>query len=178
MLVSCNENNWNILNLCKDLTNWSVVSLSFFAKGQTQVSVVVQKCSCEVKKKECACVSLLWMDRYLTSVLKRETQAHPWDRRSFSLESERTSQVCKLCFTCLSPSADPPSHPPPQAAWTTSLQNTTVVCSTLNCHSPSQTSPEWARYLKLLRVGQDFRMWMKLPDVTSGGSVGWRSRLQ
>lgn len=68
------------------------------------------------------------MDRYLTSVLRQETQAGPGERLSFSLEGERTSQICRLRFISLSVSL-----------CATSLQHHTVVCNSLNCHYPSPT---------------------------------------
>lgn len=42
------------------------------------------------------------MDVYLTSILRQETQAGPGERLSFSLQSEKTSRVCKSLFHLLS----------------------------------------------------------------------------
>lgn len=72
------------------------------------------------------------MDRYLTSVLRQETQAGPGGRLSFSLEGERTSQICRLRFISLSFSLS-------VSLCATSLQHHTVVCNSLNCHYPSPT---------------------------------------
>lgn len=72
------------------------------------------------------------MDRYLTSVLRQETQAGPGERLSFSLEGERTSQICRLRFISLSFSLS-------VSLCATSLQHHTVVCNSLNCHYPSPT---------------------------------------
>lgn len=72
------------------------------------------------------------MDRYLTSVLRQETQAGPGERLSFSLEGERTSQICRLRFIS-------PSFSLSVSLCATSLQHHTVVCNSLNCHYPSPT---------------------------------------
>ena len=84
---------------------------------------------------------------------RQETQAGPGERLSFSLEGERTSQGCRLCFTCLFLCLSCPPPPPrasPGAACATSLQHHTVVCNSLNCHYPSP--PGVALNLKATRA--------------------------
>lgn len=133
------------------------------------------------------------MDRYLTSVLRQETQAGPGERLSFSLEGERTSQICRLRFISLSFSL-PPSLS--LSACATSLQHHTVVCNSLNCHYPSPTQRglkepvlKATRTLKRGRISFCEKKQtcervdvcvcvFVLLDVMSGGRVGCKSLLQ
>lgn len=173
MLVSCNENNWNLLNLCEDLTNWSVVSFfqrskpSFSGRAEVQLRGEKQK---NVHVSVCCGLA----DGQISHIRpEARNSSTPWGKEVlFIREWENKSSLQAPLHLPLSFSWPPL---PPQAARATSLQNTTVVCSTLNCHSPSQACPEWASTWSYLELD---RMWMKLPDVTSGGSVGWRSLLQ